>query len=110
MTKKRLKCYVAGPYSSDPEENTAMAIDYAEAISQLGYIPYIPHLTHHWEKRHTHPYKFWMDQGIEWLCVCDILFRMPGKSEGADDEVAFAKRHNIPVYYNVFDLPNNKTP
>ena len=106
MTRK--KVYVAGPFSSNPEENTSMAIDYAEAISQLGYIPYIPHLTLYWDKRHIHEYKFWMDQDMEWLTVCDILFRMPGKSAGADDEVAFAKRHNIPVYYNVFDLPHLK--
>jgi hypothetical protein len=29
---------------------------------------------------------------------CDCLFRLPGKSSGADREVEFAEKHGIPVY------------
>jgi hypothetical protein len=99
--------YVAGPYTcGHPLENTNKAIDAAEQIAALGYVPFIPHLTHFWEARHHHEYEFWMQQDLTVLRRCDALLRLPGESRGADREVAEAELFGIKVYYSVDDMPN----
>jgi len=98
------KVYIAGPYSSDPENNTEQAIFYGDWIASLGHIVFIPHLTHFWNKQSPHVYEFWMRQDREWLKLCDCVFRMEGESLGADEEVALAESLNIPVYYSIGDL------
>ncbi|MDE2099712.1 MAG: AAA family ATPase [Patescibacteria group bacterium] len=90
--------YVSGPFSSDPEAGTNAAIDAAEQLARAGYEPFIPHLTREWDRRHPHPYEFWMDRDLAQLARCDALVRLPGHSPGADREVAWAHAHGIPVY------------
>lgn len=100
-----LKVYVAGPYTKgDKEQNVRNAIDAADVISRLGLIPYIPHLSHYWDLRRNHPYEFWMNQCLHWLLSCDIVFRIHGESPGADLEVEMAKKNNMPVFYDIFEL------
>jgi hypothetical protein len=36
---------------------------------------------------------------------CDAVFRMTGASKGADNDVEIAIARNIPVYYDVEDIP-----
>lgn len=100
-----MKIYVAGPYSSDPELNTNRSIFYGDWIRALGHTPFIPHLTHFWEQRHQHPYEFWLDYDMEWLLVCDAVFRFDGASSGADAEVEKAKELGMPVYYSTAEIP-----
>jgi len=52
-----------------------------------------------------HEYQFWLDQDMEWLRVCDAVFRIFGESSGADKEVKEAERLGMPVYYSIFDVP-----
>lgn len=99
------KIYVAGPYSSDPQGNTDKAVDVAEELSKKGWCPHIPHLTHYWEKRHSHPYEFWLNYDNEWLPYCDALFRIEGDSSGADKEVSFAKAIGMTVYHSLEEVP-----
>ena len=98
------RVYVASPYSSDPENNTELAIFYGDWIANLGHTVYIPVLTHYWHKLYPHDYEFWMKQDAEWLKLCDCVFRIAGESKGADAEVALAESLNIPVYYSIGDL------
>ena len=92
--------YVAGPYSGDTEGNTARALDAAEPLFRAGLMPYVPHLSHFWEQRHSHHYEEWMDLDFAWLSKCDALLRLPGHSIGADREVAFARANKIPVFHD----------
>lgn len=41
---------------------------------------------------------------MKWLLNCDVLLRIPGESMGADTEVIIAKKHSIPIIYNLEDL------
>lgn len=36
---------------------------------------------------------------------CDAVLRLPGASQGADDDVAIARRRGIPVYTAVSEIP-----
>lgn len=95
----RLYVYVAGPYTQgDPTENTANAIRAGNALFDLGIYPYIPHMSHFWHAQHPRDYEDWMDLDFAWLERCDMLFRLPGYSPGADREVEHAHRLNIPIF------------
>jgi hypothetical protein len=98
------RIYIAGPYSSDPENNTNAAIDVAEKLAAMGHTPYIPHLTHYWHARHPHDYEFWMLQDLAWLKQCNAVLRLPGESAGADREVQWAIEFHTPVYYSINEL------
>jgi hypothetical protein len=96
------RVYIAGPYTKgDVAANVRAAVDAAEQVAKLGHFPYVPHLTHFWHLIHPHDWTFWMALDQEWLLQCDCVIRLPGESRGADDEVALAERHGIPVYYGL---------
>mgnify|MGYP003402588862 CR=1 FL=1 len=106
---KNYLVYVAGPYSAptinEIDENVRKAIKMGEQITKVeNCIPFVPHLFHWWEKLHPHPYEFWLDLDLKMLEKCDILFRIEGKSKGADAELEFAKANNIPYVYSIEEL------
>lgn len=39
------------------------------------------------------------------LSRCDAVLRLPGNSRGADQDVAIARSRNLPVYFNLADVP-----
>ena len=39
------------------------------------------------------------------LVHCDAVLRLPGKSTGADQDVAIAEERGLPVYYRLEDVP-----
>ena len=97
--------YVAGPYSKgNIEENIYRAIETADNLRELGHTPYIPHLTHFWEMVIHHDYEYWMNLDLEWLAICDGVLRLSGDSDGADNEVKFAKSLKIPVYTDISEI------
>lgn len=96
-----LRVYVAGPYSVNPTEGVAAAIQAADELLTAGYKPFVPHLTHLWHERYPQAYEVWMQYDFAYLAVCDALVRLPGYSPGADREVALAKQRGVPVYEGV---------
>ena len=103
------KIYIAGPYTNKDNEvvkkNVVKAITVADQIALLGFKPFVPHLFHYWNDEFKHDYEFWMEQGSEWLSVCDGLYRIPGESDGSEREIEQAKKEDeIPVFYNIADL------
>jgi Domain of unknown function (DUF4406) len=102
--------YVAGPYSTpDPESNTREAIKIGDALLNLGYYPFVPHLTHFWEQLYHHKYNEWMALDFAWLSKCDALIRLPGESNGADKEIEVANKIGIPVFYGLDDFIKRHT-
>jgi hypothetical protein len=92
--------YIAGPYTHpDPVENTHRAIKKGDEFIARGYSVFIPHLTLLWHIVTPRPAQFWYDYTLEILAHCDVLYRMLGESYGADMEVEFAKKNNIPIIY-----------
>ena len=98
--------YIAGPYAHpDPVENTHTAIKVADAIQSTGNITaFVPHLTLLWHMVVPHDENHWYDFDLAFLARCDALLRIPGASKGADNEVLYAEKAAIPVFYSSEDL------
>lgn len=43
------------------------------------------------------------------LAHCDAVLRLPGDSTGADQDVALAREHGLPVWYRIEDVPGYRT-
>lgn len=105
VPQKIMAIYIAGPYTNgDTEENVQIAIDMAERLFALGYMPFVPHLNHYWHLRHPRSYEHWMQWCCARLSKCDAVLRLEGESEGADDEVALAREFEIPVLHSIEKL------
>ena|SRR5437879_1256423 len=99
------RVYVAGPYTEDPIGCTAEAIAVGNTLLDLGFAPFIPHLAHYWDRLHTsRGYEDWMRLDLAWVTAAHAVYRMPGKSSGADREVKLARSLSIPVVYSVAEL------
>ena len=97
--------YIIAPYThGDPVLNVRTAIQAAESLVTLGFVPFIPLLTHLWHLVSPHEYEYWMNYDFGWLIKCDAVLRLPGFSPGGDREEALAKELGIPVFDNVYDL------
>lgn len=96
------RVYLAGPYTrGDVGANVHKAIRVADELFEAGYAPYVPHLTHFWHLQRPHGYEDWLRLDLEWVAACDVLLRLPGKSDGADREAALAKSLGKPVLHSV---------
>lgn len=102
---RKLKVYIAGPISGkDQMDNIGYAIRVADTLLDNNYMPFIPHLASFWQFHSSLSYKTLTEYGIEWLRVCDAVFRLEGDSPGADKEVAFAMDYSIPVFHDMIPL------
>lgn len=97
--------YVVGPYTKgDVAENVRNAIQAGNNLRALGFTPFVPHLTHFWHLIFPHEIEYWYKYDLEWLELCDAVFRLPGESKGADAEVERAKELGLPVFYDYLEL------
>jgi len=86
-----IRVFVSGPYTSDPEGNTEKALALATELLDLGFVPFVPHLSHYWNKLYSRDYETWLELDFAWIDACDFLYRMPGDSPGGDREVIYAR-------------------
>ncbi len=94
--------YVAGPYTlGDVAINVSNMIKICNSLWSMGFIPYCPLLTHFWHLITPHPYEDWIEYDKIWVEKCDCLFRMPGKSSGADGEVVQMLALNRPIFFTL---------
>lgn len=101
---EKIKVYIAGPYSSAPDENLDIAVNTANKLLNEGFYPFCPHLNHCLELEQHRSWQDWIEYDLEWLKVCDCLYRIPGESNGADIECAKAYEWGIPVFYDLKQL------
>lgn len=100
-----LVVYIASPYQNGSQAlNVRDQIVAADNLIGLGYAPIAPLLSHFIEISYPHLYGVWIRIDLELIRRCDVVLRLPGKSPGADKEIKFAKRYNIPVVFNIDDL------
>ena len=103
--------YIASPYThGDVATNVRDSLAVADYLALRGYLPFAPLLSHFWHLIFPHTYEFWTKLDLEWVLKCDCLLRLPGKSAGADAEVAYAEAHAIPVYFELDDLLAQEKP
>lgn len=99
------KIYIAGPYTNgDTAINVRTAIETANILADLGFAPFIPHLTHFWHMLFPRDYEFWLNLDNQFLSCCDAVLRIAGASNGADKEVQLAESLKIPVFYSIDKL------
>ena len=98
--------YVAGPITQGkPIENVIQGVDVANELMDLGFTPFVPHLSYyHHNLHHARDYEDWLAYDFKWIMRCDALLRLPGHSPGADREIAFCYENDIPVFYSVEQL------
>lgn len=100
QARRRVKplAYIAGPYTHpDPILNTRRAIEVADALIERGFAVFVPHLTMLWHLVSPRTLEQWYEIDLAMLAHCQVLYRLPGVSRGADAEVAEARRLGIPV-------------
>lgn len=103
--KKPVYVYIAGPLThGDQFINVRRAVNTAELLKKIGFTPFCPHLGQLWHLIQPHTYEEWIEYDFSWLLKCDALYRIQGKSPGAEREVRFAEEHNIPVFTTFFEL------
>lgn len=91
--------YIAAPYRSDPVANTHRAFAAWKVLRDAGYTAYPPHVSLLIDLVYPQTPEFWLAYDLEILARCDLLLRLPGFSLGADDEVLFCEKQNIPVFH-----------
>lgn len=101
--RKKPFIYVAHPIGRDPLGNARLAFLFADELIRLGLVPILPD-NPAWHLVAPKPYEDWMSHDFDLITGCDALFRMSGESPGADREVAFAIKEEIPVYKDLLDL------
>jgi hypothetical protein len=112
----KIRVYIASPYSiGDKVENVRRSLEVSDRLMNKGFVPYAPLLNHFQNEMFPRPEFDWLNFDISWLCVCDVVLRLPGRSCGADKEVSVAKEKNIPVFYSIKELlkwsnMQNQTP
>ena len=105
MTTTKPLVYLAGPFTSDPAHNTRNAVETGLELYETGLCAvYIPHLTLLADLIDPRALEFWYQFDLDILIHADHLWRLPGPSKGADQEVEFAIHHKIPVSYNRADV------
>lgn len=102
-----MKIYIASPYShGDIAINVRLSILAAEKIREKGHLPFVPLLSHLWQMISPHDVGYWMGMDKEWVLECDGVLRLPGESEGADEEVRLAMQHGKKVYRAIREIPD----
>jgi hypothetical protein len=106
---------IAGPYRSGTGDDTdlmaqnlARLEEAAWPIFRSGHVPMIgewvalPVLRGAGD---TDPEQVLYPTARRLLQHCDAVLRLPGRSTGADQDVAIARERGIPVYHRVEDIP-----
>ena len=103
-----MRIYIASAYTKgDVAINVRRVIEVADYLLERGHIPYVPHLTHLWHLISLKPVSAWYAYDLSFLQDwAEALLRIPNESDGADNEVNVAKYLDIPVYYNIEDIPS----
>lgn len=98
--------FVSGPLFSSGRvtDNVRLAVEAGDRLMDLGFKPFIPHLSVHADMIKPRPEPDWVRLDLDWLLRCDALLRLPGYSKHGDLEVDFAMRHFIPVYRSIEEL------
>jgi hypothetical protein len=98
----RPRIYIAAPYTKgNIAVNVRAAINAWHELWVSGYAPFCPHLCHFLELQKALDYTAWLEYDFIWVRQCHALIRLPGESEGADQEVALASNLGKPIFYTL---------
>ena len=93
--------YICSPFRGDYEVNTDNALMYSRKVFKKGYIPITPHIyfPRFADDTNSKERSMAMGAGLQLLLLCSEVwvFGLDHPSEGMQEEIATAIRHNIPV-------------
>jgi len=106
MEKKIKKyIYIAHPITiGQPDRNMRNMIDACEEVWKLGCFAYGAFLNIMWEVVYPKTEGEYLKHDIAWMKKCDIAWRIPGESKGADKEIDKAIKAGIPIVYSLKEL------
>ena len=97
MTRPRV--YISGPITmGDREHNFQQAADLHRRLLLCGLAPLNPMLSMKLPGAFEIPHRTWIDGDLPWVECAEAVFRLPGASMGADEEVEYAKDLGIPIF------------
>lgn len=105
--------YLACPYTHEHDyiqhQRYEQVTRVAAELMRQGLCIYSPITSMHYLSRHCKPNEIdWLQHDLIILSRCDklIVLQLEGweDSEGLRREIAFAKEHNIPIFYMEYDL------
>lgn len=100
--------FISSPYTLGNQlDNVQRQVEAAHTLMDYGYAPIAPLLSHYLEQWRSRPWEEWIEVDLMLLSRCDAVLRLEGESQGADLEVAEARRLNIPVYFSIESLTQN---
>lgn len=91
--------YLAGPMGDDSLLRSGRAHHasrIATELLMLGLTPFVPQLSHFWNESTPLPRELWLRYDMAIIERCQLVLRLPGKSEGAEVEERCAKQLGIP--------------
>jgi len=101
----RPRIYLSGPITlGDREENFSRACNMARLLINRGFAVLNPMLCMKMPGAFDIAYETWMECDLAWVEVAHGLFRLQGKSNGADREVEYAIQCGVPVFYEVGEM------
>lgn len=107
MEKKRLKVYIASPYTNGfHSDNVRRQLKAQKVLMDKKFIAFAPLIQHFAEIYNPRPEHEWFSWDLEWLKCCDFLVRIRPTdgdgievpSKGSDIEEQTAMDNNLPVY------------
>lgn len=96
--RRRLRVYVAGPISSDVFAGVHRGFEAGKQMFVDGMAPFIPHADAFWFLGEGN-WNAYLEYDLEYVSICDAVFRLKGDSKGADLECAVADQLKVPVFY-----------
>ena len=101
--RRRARVYVAGPISSNIFEGVWRGAAAGRMMFLDGLAPFVPHFDAFWwlpggDGPGSEIWKSYLEYDLEYVAVCDAVYRLAGQSTGADKECNVAMNLNIPVF------------
>lgn len=105
MGKERPRIYISGPITlGNGRWNFFKSVETQAQLIESGFAPLNPVLTMMLPGHQNISHEAWLEVDLPWIECADAVLRLPGESAGADEEVAFAEDHNIPVFISIETL------
>ena len=97
--------YISGPITKgDPDHNFRQAADAQKEAMLAGFAVFNPMLSMRLPDAFAIPYETWIANDLPWLELADVIWRLPGYSEGANIECNHAAKHGVPVLHDMTEL------
>lgn len=99
-----VRVYISGPITKgDRNHNYYQAVQAERDLMRAGFAPLNPMKTmvlpFAWDGEF--PHAKWLQRDCAWVQVSDAVLRLPGESDGADQECACAEIHGVPVFHSI---------